>query len=81
MKLIASHLRDFADFLPENKRADFNATIDDLLVRAEVAPKWTPTEDEMQFARDIVGTPGFYTGAAVLVAKALLRLGMNEERK
>lgn len=30
-RLVASHLRDFADFLPENKREDFNATIDDLI--------------------------------------------------
>ena len=37
MKLIASHLRDFADFLPENKRDDFNATIDDLLDRLATA--------------------------------------------
>ena len=48
-------------------------------LRAEVGPKWTATEDELQFARDIAGTPGFYTGAAVLVAKALLRIGMNRQ--
>lgn len=37
LNLIASHLRDFAEFMPEGKRADFNATIDDLLAVAEVA--------------------------------------------
>ena len=34
---------------------------------------FTPTDDELHYARDIVAADGFYAGAAVFVAKALLR--------
>ena len=36
-RLVASHLRDFAEFLPVEKREDFNATIDDLVDRLATA--------------------------------------------
>ena len=36
-RLVASHLRDFAEFLPVEKREDFNATIDDLIDRLATA--------------------------------------------
>ena len=38
LPLIASHLRDFAEYLPQGMREDFNATIDDLLAVSETDP-------------------------------------------
>lgn len=47
-RVVASHLRDFADFLPAEKREDFNATVDDLLAVSDSAPiRDVPNDDRV----------------------------------